>query len=447
MHIRKKIKKLLPSSLLGRSLLILIVPIVIIQVVSGYVFFNRHWNKMVERFSDNVASEVSLLLHEVAKPNLTDDERSLRLNTIGHYLGFIAKIEPKTQETFNSEVHANIGWERIVADLFVKSLDKKVDNNYSLRFDFSKKKIKLDLEMTDAVLIIEIPERRVFSSSAYIYLLWVFFSSLILLLMAIIFMRNQVRPIRKLAVAADRFGRGYTLDRFKPEGAREVRQAGSSFVEMSKRIKKQLEQRALMLAGISHDLRTPITRLRLAITMSDETEDSKAMLSDLDDMERMINGYLDYVRGESEEEEQDVNLNALLSESLNLFRRSGVDVTLNMANKVPVFIRPIAFSRAIGNVVGNAAKYGEHINVDVKKTREGYIDIMVEDDGPGIDENLYEDVFKPFFRGDKSRSQPSGSVGLGLAIAMDIIHAHGGEISLGKSHTLGGLAVKIALPC
>ncbi len=445
---RKAIKSFLPRTLFGRSLLILIVPIVIIQLVSSYVFFNRHWNKMIARMCDTVASETSLLISNIESSDGDSISIQKRLDEMTSHLDINAKLIPleKDAKYLKNNVLAKDGWERYIANILVESLNDKVNSYYTLRFDFKRKWVYLDVQLDNYILLISLPERRVFSSSGYIYLLWVFASALILLLTAIMFMRNQIRPIRKLAVATDRFGRGHEIEFFKPEGAKEVRQAGAAFLEMSKRIRKQLEQRGLMLAGISHDLRTPITRLRLALSMTEMTDDTQAMNEDLNDMELMINGYLSYVRGEGDELEQSVSLDNLIENIVNNVRHKGISIDVKDLPEIFVLLRPVAISRALSNILENAVKYANKISLTMHNNENGFIIINIDDNGPGVSWDNYDNVFKPFFRGDKARSTSSGSVGLGLSIALDIISSHGGSIDLSRSEQLGGLSVTIKLP-
>jgi len=292
---------------------------------------------------------------------------------------------------------------------------------------------------------VEFPQRRLFSSSGYIYLLWVFGSALLLLFIAIVFMRNQVRPIRKLAAAAERFGRGRDVQFFKPQGAREVRQAGESFMSMHRRIRRQIEQRTLMLAGVSHDLRTPLTRLKLEVSMMPDTLDKANILNDLNDMERMISGYLGFIRGEGDETEVRVNLGVFLADIVNDQQRDGFQINTDIDADFNIDIRVVAMERCLNNILSNARQYGTRALV--RAFRDGdRAHIIIEDDGPGIPPEEYDEVFKPFYRSDKARANPDGHVGLGLSIAMDVVHMHGGRIWLDRSNDLGGLAVNIRLP-
>ena len=299
--------------------------------------------------------------------------------------------------------------------------------------------------MDNGVLVVEIPERRVFSSSGYIFLLWVLGASILLLSVSVLFMRNQIRPIRKLAVAAERFGKGQEVPKFKPEGAREVRQAATAFMDMRRRIKRQISQRTDMLAGISHDLRTPLTRLKLELEMlGNRLPQVTDMKQDVDDMERMISSYLDFVRGDGDEGYSYIDLGDLCERLLDQLVRQDHIGYLELKERIKLRVRPLLFERALNNIIQNAVKYGEHVwisaFIDDKK-----LQIQIEDDGPGVEEDFYNEIFKPFKRVDSSRNVDSGGVGLGLSISMDIIQGHGGNITLSKSQH-GGLCVVVRLP-
>ncbi len=315
---------------------------------------------------------------------------------------------------------------------------------FTLDIDFQEKWVKVSVQINDGVLDITLPGRRLFSSSGYIFLLWVIGSSLLLLMIAVIFMRNQIRPIRKLAIAAERFGKGRDMLSFKPTGAREVRQAAEAFLDMHQRIRRQIEQRTAMLAGVSHDLRTPLTRLKLQLEMMESTPDIQAMKTDIQEMQTMLEGYLEFVRSESDEPVLYTNINLLLNKITDAAKRQNIAITKQSDEDINIMIRPMGFERCLNNLITNAGKYADHVwlfaAIEDKK-----LTIIVEDDGPGIPEDQYESVFKPFYRVDSSRNLKTGGVGLGLAISMDVVHAHGGKIWLDKSDK-GGLKVCIKLP-
>jgi two-component system osmolarity sensor histidine kinase EnvZ len=298
--------------------------------------------------------------------------------------------------------------------------------------------------MTDSVLHLIISRKRLFSSTTYVFVIWMVGTSLILFGVATIFMRNQVKPIRRLAVAADNFGKGRDVTQFKPEGAREVRQAASAFLAMRERISRQISQRTDMLAGVSHDLRTPLTRMKLQLAMIKQTDGAKELSSDVDEMEHMLEGYLAFARGEGTETPRSSDVSTVLNEVVTQAHRKSKAVDLHTEGELIVPLRPQAFKRCMTNLIDNAIRYANHVTVRAG-TRGNAIEITVDDDGPGIPEDQREDVFKSFYRIDNSRNPETGGVGLGLTIARDVIRSHGGDITLSDS-PLSGLRARVRLP-
>ncbi len=362
--------------------MILIVPVVLIQIVTGYVFFDRHWNRMIQRLSDATAGEIALLIETIEDQDPNTPMEPLVLNAIRNFeMLLIWKPEEKLT---NTDIQASAGWERMVADIFVPALKRKINYDFALNLDFEEKWVYLDVQLPKGVVQITLPERRIFSSSGYIYLLWVFASALVLLLISILFMRNQVRPIRKLAIAANKLGRGQDVGRFKPEGAREVRQAGVAFLEMARRVKKQMEQRAMMLAGVSHDLRTPVTRLKLELSMIANSHDVEPMLSDLKEMEQMISGYLEFIRDEEDEKSIRTAMDSFVFGVVEILKRDGSEIYLDMDTRLYLSIKPQALTRCLSNIIGNAQKYGTKIWVSGEKQGDEYLHLVIEDNGPGV---------------------------------------------------------------
>lgn len=449
------IKRYLPRTLLGRSLLILVIPIFLMQVITTVVFFDRHWNKMTERFSFAVAGEIAITVRAIENEATPETIAWIKqylqenLELLVEYKGGRTWLAPdlKSINAVSGGVEGsnNAFWEYLVTQSLAAKLKEQMENRFYIDADFKKKWVNVFIEVGGGILKVSLPQNRLFSSSGYIFLIWMFASSLLLLAVAIVFMRNQIRPIRRLAIASEWFGRGRDVQNFKLEGALEVRQAGKAFIDMQRRIRRQIEQRTLMLAGVSHDLRTPLTRLKLQLEMMDATEDVQGMKSDLFEMERMLSGYLDFVRGDGGEHAQKVNVKHLIDKvSVNL--DNNIAVNVDVVNDLDVCVRPLAMERCLGNIVRNAAKFADQIWVQAKETEEDRIRIVIEDNGPGIPEEQFEDVFRPFIRLDESRNAATGGVGLGLSIAMDVVHNHGGKIWLEPSHQHGGLKVVIRLP-
>ncbi len=437
------IKQFLPRSLLGRSLMILIVPILLVQLIATYVFFERHWDKITSRLGYAVAGEVVMVAktidHDPSPENISQ-VTSFAAQNLGLFVEFTkdAKLTPEDSKYGRTVMHSGA----------VRTLEIEMENQVRapviVQADSGEKWVRIKMQIESGVIDVAVPQRRFYSSSGYIFLLWMTGASIILLAISIIFMRNQIRPIRKLAAAADRLGKGREVPYFKPEGATEVRQAGRAFMDMHERIRRQTGQRTAMLAGVSHDLRTPLTRLKLQMAMLGDSPDVEAMKLDVAQMEKMIAGYLDFVRGESGEQVALTNLNQLIDHLVTSAKRQGIEITATASRDINAMLKPVAFERCLMNVVSNAGKYAKHVWISADAV-ERDIQIFIDDDGPGIPEDKYDEVFKPFYRVDTSRNASTGGVGLGLPIAQDIVHSHGGHIWLEKSPK-GGLRVMITVP-
>ncbi len=442
-----RLKKFLPRTIFGRSLLILVMPVLLLQAITAYIFFDSHWKKMVGRLAFAVAGEISIMAEVLEGP-----EGLVQLDGLSRYaaqhLDLLISYAPGDQVDVVPVDKIRADWRRrLMADVLSKELAAKVRRPFTLSFDGEEKWVDVRVQLAEGTLLISLPQRRLFSSSSYIVILWMFGSSIILLAIAILFMRNQLRPIRRLAVVADRFGRGLDVpSSFKPEGAREVRQAAQAFLNMHERVKRQITQRAAMLAGVSHDLRTPLTRMRLQVAMLPEGPDAEALKQDIVDMERMINAYLDFAKGEGGEQPVRSDLRQMLEHMAAGMKRQGADIQLEMDQDLSLLLRPVAFERGLTNILTNARKYASHIWLSAYHIDDDeHVEILVDDDGPGIPEEQWEEVFRPFFRVDSSRNAATGGVGLGLPIAREVVHAHGGKIWLEKSPR-GGVRAVIHLP-
>lgn len=437
------IKRILPRSLFARSLLILTVPIILTLSISTYIFFNRHWDSMAQRLASAVAGDVGYVVDQVQENH--DDKRieKLKLDSLAYLQINIAYVE---SGKIIAEPVAYLGRSNLIKDILDGQLRKKVSSPYHILVDTEEKWIQVQVQLDSGALIMTLPQGRLFSSSGYIFLMWMIGVSSILLVVATLFMRNQIRPIKRLAIAAERFGKGREVPFFKVEGAREVRQAARAFLGMRERINKQIQQRTAMLAGVSHDLRTPLTRMKLQVEMMPEGADKKDLRQDVEDMQRMIDAYLQFARGEGNEEMERVDLLDLLSRLKQNFARQGFDVNVESTGKnFSTILRPVAFERCLNNILSNAQKYAPQAWVSLQEDDDDNLKIIIDDNGCGIQEGNYDDVFKPFFREEKSRNTKSGGVGLGLPIAQDIILAHGGDITLSKSPK-GGVRVSMTLP-
>ncbi len=436
-------KEFLPRSLLGRTLLILVTPLLLVQIITTWIFFDNHWQKMANRLSYSVAGEVALLAAEVEADGELRHVGPNAAKTLE--LASAYKSGEKLAKIYDRKSADDLSRESLIGDSLARALQRQLGRPFDINVDRDRKWVEVRVQLPEGVLIVATPERRLFSSSGYVVLLWMVMSSLILLTIAIFFMRGQIRPIRRLAIAAERFGKGRDVPFFKVEGAREVRQAARAFIDMKDRLRRQIQQRTAMLAGVSHDLRTPLTRMKLQLEMMGDNPDVKDLKADVGDMERMIEAYLQFARGEGGEEPVRTELNDLILRVVMAANRDeDSSVHFTPQGSPTVMLRPVAFERCLTNLVGNALKYGSEAWISVRRI-EDMIEITIDDDGPGIPKEHYEDVFKPFFRGEASRNSKTGGIGLGLPIAQDIVLAHGGQIWLDRSPR-GGLRVLIDLP-
>ncbi len=445
--IRGFFKNILPRTLFGRSLLILVTPIFLVQIITTYMFFDRHWQKMGDRLAFALAGEISMISAQIEQDDTPEHVGAIRAYA-ERSLDFSISYQPgaKLEHVYYEDPTdlQNPSRENIIVQSLSKAFYYQMSRAFYIKVDRDEKWVEVTVQLAHGVLKIVLPERRIFSSSGYIVLLWMAGSSIILLIIATFFMRNQIRPIRKLAVAAERFGRGRDVPFFKVEGASEVRQASRAFLEMKERLQRQIQQRTAMLAGVSHDLRTPLTRMKLQLEMMGETPDIKDLRNDIADMERMIEAYLQFARGETGEETVRVDLREFVEQIIRSVSRYGGKVEASIPDGLILSLRPVAFERCFNNLIGNALKYGTAARITAQRVGN-VIEIWIDDNGPGIPEEQYDDVFKPFFRGEASRNVKTGGVGLGLPIVQEIVLAHGGRVWLDKSPQ-GGLRVVIDLP-
>lgn len=448
------IKNKLPISLFGRTVLIFIIPVILIQLLSTYIFFERHWLRVSGLLARAVAGEISLV-----SENFSNIKQVYDLDLIHRYYMKHLEIDVEyiNKQSLEHKDYPHYGWEFVVKETLSKALSAKLSSDYYVLVDRSNKLVTVTVELNEkeggGVLIFKLPQNRLFSSSGYIFLLWMFSISFVLIAVAIIFIKNQIRPIRRLAVAAEQFGKGNDVTKLKPAGASEIRQATTAFIEMHERIKKHISQRTIMLAGVSHDLRTPITRMKLHLEMIDEKNDEiEACKQDLDLMQKMINGYLDFARGENNEKTIKYDIILIIDKIIEGLQKDPEFVELNKKievikpeNEIKVNVKLVSIERCLSNIINNAVKFADEIRITFSSD-EGHINVIIEDNGQGIPDNLIQEAFKPFYRCESSRSLDSGSVGLGIPIANDIVNNHGGEMKLSSSELLGGLKVTIKLP-
>jgi two-component system osmolarity sensor histidine kinase EnvZ len=433
----KFIKRFLPHGLFGRSLIIIVAPMVLLQGIVTYVFFERDLYLTTRRLARDVAADVALLVTlEDSTPTLERDSvRALAARQLRYRLTFHdgATLPPSPPPSNTVEVALDdIIAERVGPNRHFSSA--RVEDNFNIK-----------VETKDGVLEIVGPRDRITVSGPDIFILWMVGSALILLAIAILFLRNQVRPIERLARAAENFGKGRPVPDFKSYGATEVRRAAQAFITMRERIERHVGQRTEMLAGVSHDLKTPLTRMKLALAMMDG-KDVAGLRGDIAEMERMLDEYLAFARGEGGEESEVTDLGELVRDAAAAAAKAkaGREVEVSGPERLALNVKKAALRRCLTNLVDNALKHGRKVQVALSRD-DRFVEIAVEDDGPGIPEARREEAFRPFHRLDEGRNLQSGGSGLGLAIARDIARAHGGDIVLGDSR-LGGLKATIKLP-
>ena len=438
------VKQFLPRGLFGRSLIIIVAPMVLLQGVVTYVFFERDLDTTTRLLARDVAADVSLLATlEDSTPTLERDGlRALSAQQLHYRLTFHDGAHVTTQPQSSTI-------DKALDDVLRQGMAKE-GMGKSRPFITGREGDDFDIqvEVKDGVLEILVPHDRVTVSGPDIFILWMAGSALILLAVAILFLRNQVRPIERLARAADSFGKGRSVPDFKPYGATEVRRAAQAFITMRERIERHVGQRTEMLAGVSHDLKTPLTRMKLAFALMDHSPDIEALRADIAEMEHMLDDYLAFARGEGGEESETIDLAELVRDAAAASAKaqpSGAGtVKVSTPDVMPFSAKRAALRRCLTNLVDNALKHGAHVSVTLTR-KETKALIAVEDDGPGIPESRYEEAFRPFHRLDEGRNLQTGGSGLGLAIARDIARAHGGDIILDKS-AMGGLKATIRLP-
>ena len=432
--LNKLIKNILPQKLFYRSLIIIITPIILLQVVISAVFFDSLWIKANRGMTQTLVTEIKTII-EIHKNN-KDAEAFVNLYRKNFNFTVVYKknelLPRKKTERWFSPID--------------RSLRRELKSTFghTFWFDTTTHKSLVDLRISDGngSFIIFFPKDRIVQSSARIFALWITIPAIVLILIATIFIRNQTRPIINLATNAEKFGKGEYIKEFRPSGALEIRQATYEFDRMRKRITRHLNQRSEMLSGISHDLRTPLTRLRLQLALIKQKDVVDKMEDDIEEMERMLNEYLDFASTQKKEKTETINLSHLIKNIINQYRKQ--NIFLSSEENIEVNGRHNSIKRCLVNLIENALSYGKKVEISLKKMMNQIV-IYVDDDGSGIPEKEFANVFKPFYRIDKSRSQNRSGVGLGLSIANDIVRSHGGNISLEKS-PLNGLRVKIALP-
>ena len=432
--LNKFIKKLLPKQLFYRALLIVAIPIIILQLTISIVFFDSLWIKTNKGMTRALIGEIKTFISAYEKEEYNKDSLIILFQ---EHLDFNVKFEPykilpkEDLERWFSPIDRNLR----------RELKSKISNYWFDTISY-KNLIDLKIKYGDGYFQFYIPKERVTSSSARLFAFWITLPAFLLITIAIIFLKNQTRPIINLARASEKFGRGEDIEEFRPSGALEIRQAGFEFEKMRKRIIRHLNQRSEMLSGISHDLRTPLTRIKLQLSFIKDKKISKKLSDDVGEMEKMLNEYLQFASSRSAETTETFDLSELLETTIMKYEKK--EITTDISKEVFLDGRKNLMQRCFSNLIDNAIKYSANVYISLRKLNNNIL-ITIDDDGPGIPENERENVFKPFYKIDKSRGDSKSSVGLGLSIASDIVKSHGGNIKLETSPT-NGLRIKVILP-
>ena len=428
------IKKFLPQTLLGRSILILVVPLIILQIIITLIFYNRHWDTIARHRTIDFVKDITLVVESFEK-NKSTENQSWVLNDVSEKLQLQTLYIKNKKLSFDKDKQKTSKLEKYL----LENLDP-LGKRFNLNINDKKKLITVMVEINNGVLEFHANKKRIYSSTTYIFILWMVSASIILFIVALLFLKNQIKPIRKLAIAVDRFGKGKDIENFKPSGAKEVRRVSSAFKIMKERIENSITQRNKMFSSISHDIRTILTRMKLNLEL--RKLDKSGLKKDLIEMEEMVEEYLKYAKGEEKEKIQKINIVNLLN--LIKKRYSKKNIFFKNNKKINISIRLNSIKRCINNILSNSLKFSKKIQITCNKKKD-HVEIIIDDDGPGIPQSERKKVLQPFYRVEDSRNRNTGGIGLGITIAADIINNHGGNFFLEKS-PLGGLRAKIYLP-
>jgi two-component system osmolarity sensor histidine kinase EnvZ len=436
----RRVSHYMPKGLYPRSLIIVIAPMILLQTVVAFVFMERHWQLVTLRLSTAVVRDISAII-DMIETYPSDDDYADVIRIAQERLTLKIDILPPDPlpapgpKPFFS----------ILDGILSQEITRQINRPFWIDTVGNSSIVEIRIQLDKNVLRVFARRGQAYASNTHIFLVWMVGTSLVLLTIAILFLRNQIRPIQKLAEAAESFGKGRQAPAdFQPRGAEEVRRAGLAFIQMRERIERQIEQRTAMLTGVSHDLRTILTRFRLQLALTGSRADMAALDQDIDDMQSMLEGYLAFARGEASEDTGSLDLQALLERLKEEAKLRSRTLKTALVGEPEVHVRPHAFTRLMSNLVGNAFRYARNVSVTATH-RRGTLNVIVDDDGPGIPADRREDVFKPFVRLDEARNQDAGGTGLGLSIARDIARSHGGDISLDDS-PMGGLRAIVRVP-
>lgn len=432
-------KELMPKGLYARALLIIIVPMVVLQSVVAFVFMERHWNTVTRRLSAAVVQDVAALM-DIYRSYPQDKDRTQLRRIAQQRLGLVVDflpvndMPPPGPKPFFSLLDQTLSVQ----------LSRQIGRPFWIDTVGRSSLVEIRIKLDDTVMRVFAQRSAAYASNSEIFIFWMVGTSSILLIVAVLFLRNQIKPILRLADAAESFGKGREVPDFRPRGAREVRRAAVAFMEMKSRVERSIEQRTAMLAGVSHDLRTILTRFKLEMALIGDSPEVEGMRKDVDEMSAMLEAYLSFARGDSGEQAQPTDMEQALEELRSDAERHGHTATVVFHGQPLVTVKPAAFKRCLANLVSNAARHGDAISITGHRDHR-YLTVTIDDDGPGIPLDMREEVFKPFLRLDDARNQDEGGTGLGLAIARDIARTHGGDITLGDS-PMGGLRATVRVP-
>lgn len=436
----RRVSRAMPKRLYQRSLIIVIAPVILLQSVVAFVFMERHWQTVTQRLSTAVVSDIAAII-DVAEtwPDEKGRESVIRLARerlrLNVELMPLEPLPPPGPKPFFN----------ILDQALSREISAQINRPFWLDTVGDSNIVEIRIQLDAAVLRVFAKRSQAYASNTHIFLLWMVGTSLVLLTISVLFLRNQIRPIQQLAQAAESFGKGRPMPAgFQPRGAEEVRRAGLAFIQMRERIERQIEQRTAMLTGVSHDLRTILTRFKLQLAVSRGKSDLEALGNDIKDMQSMLEGYIDFARSEAAEDTGDLDLNALFSKLEAEAGLRGKSMQAAIAGDPVVRVRPAAFARLVANLAGNAFRYASNVKLSAVHAK-GSLMLTIDDDGPGIPEDQRERVFKPFVRLDEARNLDESGTGLGLAIARDIARSHGGDITLDNS-PMGGLRAIVRVP-
>ena len=428
------IKKILPQTLLGRSILILVVPLIILQIIITVIFYNRHWDTITRHRTIDFVKDITLVVESFEK-NKSRENQVWILSNVSEKLQLQTIYIENKKLSFWKDKQKTSKLEKYL----LENLDP-LGKKFNLNINNKKKLITVMVEVNNGILEFRANKKRIYSSTTYIFILWMVSASIILFIVALLFLKNQIKPIRKLAIAVDRFGKGKNIQNFKPSGAKEVRRVSNAFKIMKDRIENSITQRNKMFSSISHDIRTILTRMKLNLEL--HKLDKGGLKKDLIEMEEMVEEYLKYAKGEEKEKIQKINIVNLLNSIKK--RYSKKNISFKNDKKINISIRLNSIKRCINNILSNSLKFSKKVEISCNKKKD-YVEIIIDDDGPGIPKSERKKVLQPFYRVEDSRNRNTGGIGLGITIAADIINNHGGNFLLEQS-PLGGLRAKIYLP-